>query len=258
MEIDIENAKEEFLKYVSEFDNTQFEIDLKKNHSIRVMKISEQIAKTIFEEEEKIKLATLIGLLHDIARFEQWTKYKTFKDFQSIDHGDYGVKILQKENFIRKFIKTEKYDDIILKAIKSHNKFEIENGLNEEELKYAKIIRDADKLDIFYEACTTFWKNEKKEIEVSNVSKEIEEQIKKEALIKRTKEKQIKGVDRVISVMAFVFDLNYKESFKILKKEKYIDKIINQFNFKIKETEENLEEIKKIIERYIERKENPN
>lgn len=258
MEIDIENAKEEFLKYVSKFDNTQFEIDLKKNHSIRVMKISEQIAKTIFKEEEKIQIATLIGLLHDIARFEQWARYKTFKDFESIDHGDYGVKILQKENFIRRFIKTEKYDDIILKSIKSHNKFEIEKGLDEEELIYAKIIRDADKLDIFYEASTIFWEDSKREIEESRVSKEMEEQIQKQSLIKRTKEKQIKGVDRVISVMAFVFDLNYKESFKILKQEKYIDKIINQFNFKIKETEENLEEIKKIIERYIERKENPN
>ena len=44
---------------------------------------------------------------------------------------------------------TEQYDCIIYKAINNHNKFEIERGLSERELLHCKIIRDADKLDIF-------------------------------------------------------------------------------------------------------------
>ena len=37
---------------------------------------------------KEIELAGLIGLLHDIARFEQFTKYQTFNDRLSFDHGD--------------------------------------------------------------------------------------------------------------------------------------------------------------------------
>ena len=70
-----------------------------------------------------------MGLLHDIARFEQYTRFQTFSDLKSIDHGDYGVEILKQNNYIRKFIDTDEYDNIIFKAIKNHNIFKIEDGL---------------------------------------------------------------------------------------------------------------------------------
>ena len=38
-------------------------------------------------------------------RFEQYKKYETFKDLESIDHGDLGAEIL--ENDIRKYIETD-------------------------------------------------------------------------------------------------------------------------------------------------------
>lgn len=60
------------------------------------MKISKRIAKGMKLTQEEIDIATLIGLLHDIARFEQYTKYHTFKDAESIDHGDLGAEILKK------------------------------------------------------------------------------------------------------------------------------------------------------------------
>ena len=90
---------------------------MKQEHSIRVMEISKQIAQGLNLNEEQVKVATLIGLLHDVARFEQFTKYRTFNDNESIDHGDYGVAILEKD--IRKYIKTDKYDPIIKKAVKN-------------------------------------------------------------------------------------------------------------------------------------------
>ena len=113
MPLEIKKSEEEFLKYVKKFDETESKIDSKKHHSIRVMNISNQIAKTLFKNDEQIELATLIGLLHDIARFEQYTRYRTFNDFESFDHGDYGVEILKRDNYIRKFIQTDKYDNII-------------------------------------------------------------------------------------------------------------------------------------------------
>ena len=52
---------------------------------------------------EETYLAMTIGLLHDYARFEQWTNHKTYIDSDSIDHGDLAVKILFDDNEIVKY-----------------------------------------------------------------------------------------------------------------------------------------------------------
>ena len=162
MIVNLEKAKTEFLKYTENYDLTNENIRRKQGHSIRVMNISKQIAVELNLSDDQIQIAALIGLLHDIARFEQYTQYQTYNDNRSFDHGDYGVEILNKD--MRKYIKTDKYDKLIKIAIKNHNKFEIEEGLNEEESLFAKIIRDADKIDILYEAVSMFWNGEEKDI----------------------------------------------------------------------------------------------
>lgn len=238
MSIDLEKAKNEFLKYTENYDLTNENIKRKQGHSIRVMNISKRIATELKLSEEQIEVATLIGLLHDIARFEQYTQYQTFNDNRSFDHGDYGVKILDKD--IRKYIEIDKYDDIIKKAIKNHNKFEIEEGLNEEELLFAKIIRDADKIDILYETIGMFWKGEEKTINNTEISPEVMEKFEQNKLIKRNKNKVFCGMDKVMSVLAFIFDINYKPSFRIINENDYINKIIDRFEFKEKEKVRNI------------------
>ena len=156
MKIDLEKAKKEFLKFTENYDLRNKDILRKQKHSLRVMEISKQISNELKLNEEEIQISALIGLLHDIARFEQRKLYETFHDTKSFDHGDYGEKILEKD--IRKYIETNQYDKIIKTAVRNHNKFKIEDGLSEKENLFSKIIRDADKLDIFYEAVEMFWK----------------------------------------------------------------------------------------------------
>lgn len=68
--------------------------------------------------QEDIELAELIGLLHDIGRFEQVRLYHTFVDKDSINHGEYGAKILFEDGLIRKFINDDRFDKIINQEIK--------------------------------------------------------------------------------------------------------------------------------------------
>ncbi len=252
--IDIERAKKEFDRYVSNYDKTEKKIEGKISHSYRVMEISAKIAKSLNLEEEQVKLATLIGLLHDIARFEQFKRYRTYKDVDSIDHGDYGVKILQENNNLRKYIETTDYDDIILKAIKNHNKFEIDTNLIDEEKIQAKIIRDADKVDILYQVAYMFWEDAKEEVETSTITKYIEEEFYKRKSIKRRKGIQINQLDKMVTTLGFVFDINYTETFRIIKENNYINIIIDQFDFHDKETKFKIEEIRKIVNDFIEEK----
>ena len=270
MIVDLEKAKQEFIKYTENFDLTEKKhIELKQKHSLRVMENSKEIATRMGLDQEKIELAELIGLLHDIARFEQYKQFKTFSDAESFDHGDYGAKLLftnqkdldenqrikglnPQDKFIRKFIETDKYDNIIEKAIKNHNKFEIENGLNDEELFYAKLIRDADKTDIIYESIIIFWKGNEEQINNSKITDKYMQQLLEHKLFKREKGVKIEGLDSVLAVAVFVFDINYKESFQILKERDYMNQVLDRFEPATKEDKEKWKMVKDIINNYVE------
>ena len=251
MKIDLQKSINEFIKYTEKYDMSVFEIQNKQKHSLRVMEISNKIAKALNLSEDDIELATLIGLLHDIGRFEQFTQYHTFKDAFSFDHGDYGEQILQKD--MRNYIDSDEYDDIIKIAVRNHNKYGIEEGLTERQLLFAKLIKDADKIDILYESSCIFWKDREDIVNKSIISKSTIEQFKQEKLVKKDKTKTPEPIDDILTVMAFIFDINYKPSLEIIKNEDYINKIVNRYNFIDEATKNSIEEARNIANNYIER-----
>ena len=245
----MENGINEFLNYTRNYLECGEMIKLKINHTLRVVDLCEYLAKKIKLDKEKIELAKVIGLLHDIGRFEQWKNYQTFKDMDSIDHADLGVEILKKDDYLRKFMKDKRYDTIILDSIKYHNKYIIPNNLDEETLLFTKIIRDADKLDILYLYID-------KEIDLELDEKEFSPNVYEKLLRGETmNRKEIKTkTDRLSVSLGFVYDINFKESFKFLKEKKYYDKIIKIYQDKTKneKLKEQLDIIKKEINHYIE------
>ena len=254
MKINIEEAKEEFIKYTENFNTKDENIERKQQHSLRVMKIAEQIATNLKLNEEQIQIATLIGLLHDIGRFKQYTDIEVGNNLEEFDHGDYGAKILFEEGLIRKFIETNKYDEIIKKSIKNHNKFSIETGLTQEELLFAKLIRDADKIDILYESIDIYYKNNEEEVNKSVLSEKIYNEFTKKATIKKGKNVRLKFIDDITCVISFIYDINYKTSFEIIKEKDYINKIIDRYNFQDQSTKTKVEEIRKLANEYIKEK----
>ena len=245
----MKEAIEEFKNYTSNYLDYGEMIQLKINHTLRVVDYCERIAKSLNLTEEEIEIAKIIGLLHDIGRFEQWKVYNTFRDRDSIDHGDYGVEILTRDNYLRKYIKDDKYDEIILNSIKYHNKYEVPEELDEKNKLFAKLIRDADKIDILYLRVIG-------ELEVELDDNPLNDSIY-DALInkKSINRKDLKTkTDRLGISLGFIFDINYKESFKILKEVKYFDQIIYIYKEKTnnEKLKEQLEEIRKIINNYIE------
>lgn len=246
MYIDLNRAKNEFLKYVSNYDSTNKSIERKIYHSLRVMELSNKLSNMIGLNQEDTELASLIGLLHDLGRFDQQTKFKTFNDLKSFDHGNYGVEILNKD--IRKYVESSKYDDIIKVAVKNHNKYAIEDGLTDRELFFAKLIRDADKLDILYEATSWFWVGQEDEIKNTIINSEILESFFNKKLIKNEAQGAKEGINAVISEIAIIFDLYFKESFEILKEGDYINKTINRFDYPDKEI---IEKVRNFANNYI-------
>lgn len=138
----------EYIKsFYSEDKDIMFGIEMKEKHTGYVTANTRELAIHLKLSEHQIQMAELIGLLHDVGRFRQWQLYKTFVDAKSEDHANLGVKTISEMPFLDFMDKSDK--DILLFAVKNHNKKEIEPAPTKRHLLFAKIIRDADKLDIF-------------------------------------------------------------------------------------------------------------
>lgn len=221
-------ARLELKKYLQSYDIKNPRIALKVSHIYRVADMSKQVAEELGLTKEQVELAELIGLLHDIGRFEQIKRYDTFQDKLSVDHANLGVEILKENNLLSKFCEEEKYYDIILTAIQNHNKFKIDNSLTGEELLQSKIIRDADKIDILnfltFEEIETIYK--RPDITDVPITDEMFEEFFKGNQVERSK--QITDMDDWLSNITYIFDINFKPSFKILQEKDYINKIIDR------------------------------
>ncbi len=253
--IDKIKAKQQFKEYVEPYDITNEKIAIKVAHTYRTADVAEQIAKSVTTNEIDIDLAWLIGLLHDIGRFEQLRIYDTFNDRISIDHADFGVKLLFEDRLIENFIDERKYDDIIYKAIKNHNKFSIEDGLNKNELLHAKIIRDADKTDIFevhvkdIEAPKHVLYDEKAITEEIITSEVLEDFLQHKSIDNR---KIRNKIDKFILEIALIYDYNFKKGLEIIKERKYLERMLKILDG-CEETKEQAELIKKTVFESIEK-----
>lgn len=141
--LEIKSAKTIF------FDDAQIVdgIILKEKHTWKVVKNCENLAKHLNLNEHDSLLAKMIGLFHDVGRFYQFTVYRTFNDALSENHAKLGLKVIKDLPFMAKL---DEEDLATLKfAIGNHNAKEIAPTENQRHLAFAKLIRDADKIDIY-------------------------------------------------------------------------------------------------------------
>ena len=238
--IDLENVDKTFKDYVSKFDLNNITIKRKYEHTLRVKDNCKKIAKSLNLSLEDTNLLVLIGYLHDIGRFLQMKKYNSIVDSKTIDHADLGVDILFKDNLIRKFIDDNKYDNIIYKAVKYHNKMNLNYELTSKEKLFCKAIRDADKLDIFYVA--TYDNNIKDfyilpYVEGTKLNPKVKEDFDSHRLVDLRNRKT--AIDKLANILAFIYGLNLDASKKTIT-ENTIDNVINTFikTFNVKDTDE--------------------
>ena len=257
--IDIEKARLVFKDFINKYDNQEdFGFNLKVVHTYFVSKNAKELANKLKLSEEDVALAELIGLLHDIGRFEE---IKVMNGFDSIkfNHATYASKMLFEDNLIRYFIDDNKYDYIIKNAIENHNKLKIDNNLDDRSLLHARIIRDADKLDNYrvkkderIEEIFANRVNSMEELEESKISKKVYETV----LLKKCVDihDRLYPLDYWICVLAFTFDLYFKETLQIVKDNNYINILIDRFDYKNNDSKNKMEEIRKILNNYIELK----
>lgn len=125
---------------------------LKKQHTIRVLgKVDEILLRSPTIDNETKLVIELTAILHDIGRFPEWKNTRSFSGILGVDHCEIGA-IMLENGMIKKFIPEErKYDSIIILAVREHGKITLPENLSKQQLTVCQVIRDADRLDIFYE-----------------------------------------------------------------------------------------------------------
>lgn len=223
-----------FREYVARFFSPdpliQKNIRLKANHTKTVCENIRLLARSENLGEKECCLAEVIALFHDLGRFEQFSKYKTFKDSDSEDHAVLGIRVLKESGIISHL--PEKEQHIIYKAVEYHNRMQVPaEEETEDVIFYSKLIRDADKLDILklitehYEAPENS-PNPALELYLPD-NPACSETIIRDILNNRMA--KISDVTNRNDVnllrLSWVFDLNFPETFVQFERQGYLEKI---------------------------------
>lgn len=227
--MDKSRALQAFNDYVSNYDVKNIKIALKIKHTLRVAEISERIALSI-DKNEKInpEFSWLLGLLHDIGRFEQVTRYGTFRDAFSVDHAELGADILFNEGLIKNF-PCDGLEDGWLKisetAIRVHNKLKVPEGLDKKTEIYSSILRDADKADIFRVFTELPYDGES--LEGLTVRDEILQCVRERRCVPRAAV-EINALEHVTVMCCMAFEIVYPETKRIILEQGHLGRLISR------------------------------
>jgi putative nucleotidyltransferase with HDIG domain len=231
---DLNNLKQWFSGYVHSFYCTdpiiQEALLLKEEHSLSVCEEILNIGRGLNMTPDNLRLAEVMALFHDIGRFEQVTRYKTFVDGKSENHAQLGVKILKQENTL-KALDTDTRD-LILQAIFYHNRLSIPEDEGYTCLCYSRLLRDADKLDIFNIVSAYYVNDSEKSAAVEldlpdtpTVSDKVIKSINEGKMISMQQLQSLN--DFKLLQMSWVHDINYQPTFQLIFERDYLQKIRN-------------------------------
>lgn len=239
---------EEFKNFTQKFDIKNPDILMKINHSYYVADLASKLAKRLELDEEKRVLLKVIGLLHDLGRFIQYENTGVYSDVNSMmDHANLGINYLFLDSHIKDFKIPEKYYEIIEKVIKNHNKLKIDENLKEEELFLVRFIRDVDKIDILRQEAAR-----EDLIYDTEISNKVKKDFYNHVLINK---KDIKSTsEAIVSELAYVFDINFKESYELLNESDNLELYLSVIMVDKQECITEFDLIKKEVRTYLENK----
>lgn len=257
MQINREHIKETFKNYTDAYDSSDEKVKLKIDHTYRVADICERIARAEGFNDADTDVAWLLGMLHDVGRFEQLRRYGTFNDAESIDHAQFGADILFVEGKIRDYIADSAEDELIEQAIRAHNMYRIPENFSPRTEKMAHILRDADKVDILkvnvevpieeiYDVTT-------EELRNTEVSDEVLESFYEHQAILKSIRRTI--VDHVVGHISLAYELVFDESVRVIKEQGYLDQLMH-FESNNPKAQEQFAKLREEMEQYLKMRSN--
>ena len=252
---DLEQFKAWFAGHIAAFygddEYVNANLKLKEDHTDRVcIEINDLTRRLGLAENDRL-IAETIALLHDVGRFTQFKLYKTYSDPKSVNHCRLSLDILRDNKVLDSLPVDEQR--IIRTAIKLHGQKDLPANLDPAIVPFTKLIRDADKLDIYpllisnYELYHANPDDYPLEVELPNephYCPEIFDRILNGRLVDYHKLKTIN--DAIILKIGWVHDINFPAALEKIRENRYIDEL-----FKLLPENEDMKKLRTAIFKYI-------
>ncbi|MBM9614838.1 HD domain-containing protein [Desulfobulbus rhabdoformis] len=257
MDTHLLELKSWFTRYVNSFytgePDVQKNIALKAEHTHRVCENILEIGKSLGISSPELVIAETAALLHDIGRFEQYHRYRTFADSRSENHASLGVKIIQQNNLLQGFDAV--VAGAIIRAVACHNRLEIPAQGDQIFLRTLKMLRDADKLDIWrvvidYYRNSAGERNQAVELGLPDTD-DISETIYQGLMAGRPvrfADLQVLNDFKLLQ-MGWIYDLNYQKSFDLVGRRGYLEAIRDTLPQGSRKVQELYEKIRGYLEK---------
>lgn len=232
----IETLVRRFRDYASGFESGDpghdYHFRLKSEHTLRVLDFARTIAREERMGPDTARLAEIAALFHDAGRFEQFARHGTFNDRASCNHARMGVTVLLRDGLLEGLDPAERR--MVLGAVFLHNVRTLPPRLREPLGVVTRVVRDADKLDIYPILLTQL--NSAKPLDpVVCMGVERHPDRYTDAIVEQLERRQVANYkdmhyenDFRLLVAGWVYDLNYAASRHILDQRGHLESIFNE------------------------------
>jgi len=254
----IENFRVWFNDYVAGFyGDDKFvnaHLKLKEEHSQRTCKEMTFLAEQLNLSDNQKRIAEVIALFHDVGRFEQFIRYRTYNDTRSVNHSLLGLNILRQKKVLEEV--EEKERELIEKAIEYHGLKKLPKDLDGQCLLFSKLIRDADKIDILY-VVTGYFRQYKENPEGFKLELDFaDEPVYSNEILKKVLHGQLIAYnemrtlnDMKLCLLGWVYDVNYPAALKRIRQRKFLEML-----FDLLPQTGDIEQVKEKILAYVDSK----
>jgi hypothetical protein len=233
MDRGLPRLKSWFADYVGGFYTADPELRrvarMKERHTARVCMVVRRLGGTLNLQPRELVLAESMALLHDVGRFPQYATYRTFRDPDSENHALLGLRVIGRHRLLSGFNPAERRH--IARAVAFHNAAHLPDLPDPQSLGYLKLLRDADKLDILKVMIGHYGKRRLKgqvvdEFGVSaaaGCSGSVMDALRAGRVVPFADTRSVDDV-RLLYI-SWVFDLNFKASFREVRRGGYLARL---------------------------------
>jgi hypothetical protein len=233
MATDTARLKSWFTRYVATFYTGDPEPDrvfkMKATHTARVCMALARLGRRLDLGPRELSLGTVIALLHDVGRFPQFARYRTFRDQDSENHAALGLQVIDRHGLLSGLSPIETRH--VTRAIAHHNRARLEPLEDARSLFFLKLLRDADKLDIWRVMIGHFCIGARRNRAVSEFGAGAGRFCSAEAL-RAICERRVVPIDAIrteedakLLYISWVFDLNFPATFKEVRRGRYVERL---------------------------------
>ena len=202
---------------------------LKEEHTHDVCDNALSIAAGLGLDARETALAGVVALFHDVGRFPQFRRFRTFQDSISVNHAVLGAKVLLEREVLRDLPARERA--VVVRAVTLHNVFTLPPLADDNLRLHAQLVRDADKLDIWM-VFTRLLDQDPSEwpsaaglglAEAPEISPAVLAALEQRAMVRLTSLRTLN--DFKLLQLAWIYDLNFTPSLRMVLERGVIDRL---------------------------------